>query len=241
MSKTYTETLCDNGTCEQKYQVNQGFKSNLSVNGCEIPTYFKCYDKVELNNSIQPVEETEGAYLLNENVYLNKYAKNFDKVPCKIGSCNEGTYLSMDPRLYSVTSNTYLPLDRVPITGKVKLKDIYDKKYDTYSTGYVPYEKIEDGQIAYYIDKSIASSFYKPVYSEKCGEQAVLYKDPMSSMKPEYNRIPTMNTENPTTEDRKSFPYGLSFLQDTQSHREDLISLQQRKNNQEKWSARWTL
>ena len=61
----------------------------------------------------------------------------------------------------------------------------------------------------------------------------------MSSMKPEYNRIPLINTENPTTTDRKSFPYGLSYLQDTQSFREDLMSYQQRKNNQEKWSARW--
>jgi hypothetical protein len=59
-------------------------------------------------------------------------------------------------------------------------------------------------------------------------------------MKPEMNRTPIVNTENPTVSTPESYPYCLSSIQDSQSFREDLIALQQRRHNQEKWSARWS-
>jgi hypothetical protein len=61
----------------------------------------------------------------------------------------------------------------------------------------------------------------------------------MGAMKPEYDRNPIINTENPTVVERKNYSYKLSFLQDTGGFREDILALQQRKNNQEKWSSRW--
>jgi hypothetical protein len=61
----------------------------------------------------------------------------------------------------------------------------------------------------------------------------------MGAMKPEYNRNPIVNTYNPTVTTAKSYPYCLSYIQDSQSFREDIMALQQRKNNQEKWTARW--
>jgi hypothetical protein len=237
----YPKSSCPTQNCLNEYKEPKGFKSSLSVNGCKIPDFFTCYDRLEYGTKIEPKNENS-SYLLNPNVYNSKLSPDFDKVsrgmcgnPCK----KEDTYTSLDPRLYSSTRPGYQQLDRPPINGDVRWKDIYDKKYDSYKTNYIPYENINDGQIAYYIDKSIANAFYYPVYSEKAKETMVLYKDPMGSMKPEHNREPIMNVYNHTTDKAECYPYGLSFIQDTQSFREDIIALQQRKNNQEKWSARW--
>jgi hypothetical protein len=124
--------------------------------------------------------------------------------------------------------------------GDVRLKDLDNPRWDGYGQGSRPYSQLNDGQIVYYIDKSIAEPFYKPVFSEPAEQIAILYQDPMGSMKPEYNRRALLNTENPTVTTTTEYPYCLSSLQDSQSFREDLMALQQRKNNQSKWSARWT-
>ena len=234
----YPKTLCD-VNCKNTYPVCEtNRKTNLSMKTCNSSDFFNCYSTIELKKEIQPQDKT-GIYELNPDVYYNKIAKGFDKIGCKTDCPNE-TYISTDPRLLDVLRSQYLPLDRPPMSGNVKLKDVYNKNLDNYKTGFSGnYSDINDGQITYYIDRSIESAFYKPVYSEPSEETTVLFKDPMGSIKPEYNRTAIINTQNPTTTSYPCYPYHLSFLQDTQSFREDLISLQQRKNNQEKWSARW--
>ena len=106
----YPKSSCDVNFCKSEYKPTNGFKSNLSVNGCSISPYFDCYNRLELNNSKQPVPEEETVYMLNKNVYVNKYSRDFDKVPCKIAECKE-SYISMDPRLYSTTLSNYIPLE----------------------------------------------------------------------------------------------------------------------------------
>ena len=110
---------------------------------------------------------------------------------------------------------------------------------DNYSPTTEYYKNIGDGQITYYIDKSIEDAFFSPVFSEPAIQQKILYKDPMGSIQTIYDRVPLINTENPTVTSVKEYPYCLSFIQDSQSHREDIMAIQQRKNNREKWSARW--
>ena len=146
----------------------------------------------------------------------------------------------MDPRLYSSTRANYLPLDRPPIDGDVKLNRLYSTQLDGYGSGFMPYDTIRDGQIVYYIDKSIENPYFEPVFGEPAKISKVLYKDPMGAMKPEYNRTPLVNTENPAITTAKSYPSCLSFIQDTQSFREDLLSHQMNKRNQERWMPRWT-
>lgn len=235
----YPTTSCDNYTCGGNYNIEKGFKSNLSINGYKPSEYFKCYNKIELENSEQQFKN-QGFTSLNPQFYTEKISKNFKIAPCKqSSSCPDKTFISQDPRLYSAPLAQYMPLDIPPITGKVKLKDIYNSNLDNYKTGYKTYEDMNDGQIEYYIDKSIADPLYKPVYTENAKQIKNLYQDPMGSIKLECNREPIINTKNPTIFQRDNYPTCLSFLQDTQSHREDLISLQQRKHNQEKWSSRW--
>jgi hypothetical protein len=223
-----------------------GTKYNTGVKQCGVSPYFDCYDRVELGKNIQPSNQTK-RYELNPQAYTDKIARGFDKVPtscrdpgmcnpaysaiadpsCSLQGCNDPAYISMDPRLYSATRTEYLVLDRPPISGNVKLRDIYEKKYDDYGNGFEPYETIKDGQVVYYIDDSTKDMFYEPVYSEPAEIETNLYKNPMGSTLPEYIRKPLINTENPTTTTPTYYPYCLSYIQDSQSFREDLMSKRQ--------------
>lgn len=234
----YPNSSCYTAECKGSYPVPQGTPTNMSNRNCEFPEYLDCYYKAEIRKELQPRNE-EGWYALNPQLYTEKQAKDFDMVPCKIGNPTEPQWISPDPRLFSSTRADYLVLDRPPMTGKVRLADIYDKKWDNYGKTIEPYTDVRDGDITYYIDKSIAPAFYKPVFSEPAEETLNLYKDPMGAYKPEANRTPILNTNNPTTTRAPCYPYCLSSLQDSQSYREDLMALQQRKHNQEKWTVRW--
>lgn len=227
-----------------------GTKYNLGVKECGYSPYFECYDRVELRQQILP-NNNDKRYELNPQAYTDKLARGFDKIPedcrgpdiclpayqtsdplCSLQGCSKPTYISMDPRLYSSTRMEYLPLDRPPMSGNVKLRDVYQKKLDCYGPSFEPYETINDGQIVYYIDDSTKEIFYKPVYSEPAKVTTNLYKNPMGSIQPEYVRTPLINAENPTTTRPTGFPggsdggypYCLSYIQDTQTFREDLMS-----------------
>lgn len=261
----YPKSSCPTENCRKKYPETQGYKSNLSVNGCKVSDYFDCYDKLEVSSSIQPktysnfnssnkeakinsnfnsnifTEEKINPYEINEinpQAYTEKIAQGFNKVGCKT-DCKDAPYISLDPRLFNSPRADYLPLDRPPMDSSMRLADIYTDKLDSYGIGFKPYDQINDGQIVYYIDTSIKDAFYKPVYTEKARETLVLYKDPMGAMKPEHNRTALENMYNHSVVQSECYPDTLSFIQDSQTFREDIIALQQRKNNQEKWSARW--
>jgi len=199
----------------------------------------ECNNRVTLGSRIEP-DNKQGWAQLNPQVYTEKFTEGFGKIPCNQEGCPNPAYMSLDPRLYSTTRFNYLPLDRPPIDGKVRLKDVYDRKWDNYGQGMKPYTEINDGQIEYYVDRSIENAYFDPLFAEKAKEVSVLFKDPMGSNKPEYTRIPLVNTNNPTVSKPKEYPYCLSFIQDTQSHREDLLSYQMRKRNQERWETRWS-
>jgi len=233
----YPKTSCPCADCGSPCEKPVGLRSNISVRGCTIPKCLDCSSRIGLGTEIEPTNK-KGWTQINPQVYTEKFAEGFGKVPCKQASCPDVTYISPDPRLYSVTENAYLRLDRPPISGRVHLNDIYSKKWDSYGLGFKNYEDIQDGQIEYYIDKSIQDPYFNPLFAEKAQEVAVLYQDPMYSLKPEYTRIP-LKTENPTVTTPECYPYCLSFIQDTQSHREDLLSYQMRRRNQERWETRW--
>lgn len=227
---------CDDNKCEKP----KGVRTNMSVRGCSRPGCMDCHNRVTLGGSIQP-RKKHGWVQLNPQVYTDKFDPTFGKIACNQDkNCVDPSYISADPRLYSTTLGNYLPLDRPPINGNVQLNNIYNPKWDGYGQGYTPYSMIRDGQIEYYVDRSIEDAYFEPVFATKAKETAVLFVDPMGSRKPEYSRSPLVNTENPTVSTPNYYPDCLSFIQDTQSHREDLMSLQMRKRGQERWSTRWS-
>lgn len=242
----YPKSSCPCEDCKDKYKEPSGIATNLSVRGCKVSPYFDCNDRVQLNESIQPAQKS-GWVDLNPQVYTDKIARGFNPVlePVDVnnskqkGSCKYPNYISRDPRQWSSTRGSYLPLDNPPMNGDVKLKNIYEKKWDNYGCGFEPYKNIRDGQITYYYDKSIEDPYFSPLYGQKAEIHKVLYKDPMGAMKPEYNREWLSNTDNPTITTAKEYPYCLSYIQDTQSHREDMLAHQMRRRNQERWMPRW--
>jgi hypothetical protein len=237
----YPKTSCPIEECKKSYPIPVNYiETNLGVENGVVSPYFDCYNRVEISSDINPQKQI-GIYEINPQCYEDKISPDFGKVPWKTPPCcPDVNYLSNDPRLLSTTRSDYLTLDRPPMNGKVKLKDIYDKKYDAYGTGFTPYNKIKDGDISYYVDKSVQGAFYEPVFSEPSTETLVMYQDPMGSLKPEANRK-QINNFNPTVTTVKEYPYCLSFIQDTQSFREDIMGYQQRKNNQSKWTVRWPI
>lgn len=234
----YPQSSCPCENCHNaKCVPPKGAQTNMSVRGCEYPKCLDCNNRIGLNSSIQP-QNNSGIVPLNPQVYTDKFSKDFGKIPCKQPGCPSPSYIAPDPRLYSTTRANYLPLDRPPIDGSVRLKNMYKKDLDDYGQGYTPYNQVRAGQIEYYIDKSIQDPFFEPVFATKADVVSVLYKDPMGGLKPEYSRV--VKNVNPTTTS-ECYPDCLSFIQDSQSHREDLMSFQMRKRNQEKWSARWPI
>jgi len=243
MINLYPKTSCACWECKQQYPIQKkGVKSNLSVRGCQVPKYFDCYDRVELNTSQQPVQNSvkpKNWKTLNPQAYMEKIAEGFYNAPDKTAGCRNKGFLSNDPRQFDTLRDQKIPLDRPPADGNVHLVDVYNPKWNGYGSGFKGYEDINDGDITYYLDRSISDAFYHPVYSEPCKETTVLYRDPMGGCRTQHTRTPLINTANPTITTAERYPYCLSWLQDSQSQREDIISWQQRKHNESKWSARW--
>jgi hypothetical protein len=235
----YPKTSCPCEETPKTCTKPSGPKTNMSVRGCDLPKCADFYDRIGLGSSIQPSNKS-GWYELNPQVYTDKYATGFGKVPCKQPKgCDDPTYTSLDPRLISAAHNGQVTvLDRPPIDGDVLLKNVYNSNLDNYGTGFMPYDQIRDGQIVYYVDRSIEDAYFKPVFASKANEISNIYIDPMGGVKPEYTRI--QEQENPSTNCRTPYSDNLSFIQDTQSHREDLMSYQMRKRNQQRWETRWS-
>lgn len=144
------------------------------------------------------------------------------------------TYMSTkaDARLYNSAHNQYTQLDTRPLQVVYDL--IHDnvsgnRALDNYGRNYTDYNSVNAGQIQYYVDNQLSEPFDTPVYGTKARSTGTMYKDPMDSIKPHF--------------DREYPPFGkysdgscLSFLDDTTKFRDDIISRQQRVHNQNNFS-----
>lgn len=119
-----------------------------------------------------------------------------------------------------------ITLNRRPYETKLTSQQIRTQNFKT--SNYNSLNDIETGNIVYYVDGDLAQAYYSPVYAFQTPVEIKLYQDPMGSIKPEYKRIMPYTRAN---------LWGNMFLQDTQYHREDIMALQQRKNNQNKLEA----
>tara|TARA_Y100000389_G_scaffold53802_2_gene49627 strand:+ start:181 stop:879 length:699 start_codon:yes stop_codon:yes gene_type:complete len=222
--------------------------TNMSVYNCHFPEN----NNILFKTNIEPVNK-KGYKYLNPQVYDEKTSKNFEKVLSRdpyialpngsLQPCNvENQVIAADPRLYSASHAQWLALDRPPIDSSMKLsKIILDKKLDKYGQYYSGYKDINAGQIEYYFNRSIEDPFFSPNYATSAVNNGRLYKDPMGAMKPQYERVP-LTYDNPiTTGTRDKYQGCLSWIQDSMNHREDIMSLQQRKRNQEEYMYRYSL
>ena len=80
-------------------------------------------------------------------------------------------------------------------------------------------------------ERPIEQVYSNPVFTNKSKLIAKRYIDPMDSIKPEYTRIQYKNDN----------AGQLTWIQDSCEWREDLISRQQRKNNQSAYDPKWKI
>ena len=250
----YTKSFCNCYRCTQKkYKLDSsGTPTNMSVYNFEFPEYFQCHDKTVFKSDIEP-KFKKGYEYLNPQVYTDNYAKNFSSVETTSNNFlqpkpngylalapNKKQVFTNDPRLYSGSHATWMALDTAPTDSSMKLYDIpKDKKLDNYGQYYKTYSDINAGQIMYYINKEQEDPFTSPLFSSSGNTEGILYKDPMGAIKPQYS-FKNIKNDNPlTTSERNNYEGKLSWIEDTTNHRQDLMALQQRKNNEQNWEFRY--
>ena len=236
---SYSQTSCRCNSCNMNKVNYNGIPTNMSVPDCNFNKYNECYTKGEFRDSNIEPEDKAGYLYLNSKALYYDIPDDFNKIECPNNLIGCKTlYASTDPRLINRFTGQVLKLDRPPEDDNMKLDNISSTKYlDNYGKGYRSYSDITAGQVQYYIDKSIEGPFFNPLFSNSANVNSSVYKDPMGSLKPEYIRTPL--TCNPLNTLNKNYSGGLSSIQDSNEHREDLLSKQMWQSNQQKWSSRW--
>ena len=211
--------------------------SNLAINNCQIPELLNFYNIQNFNQTIEPINNS-GYIILNSKALSDKFSNNFQELDFPK---SKGTkkYVSCDPRLISPIHNQILKLDRPPIESKMQLSDIpRDKSLNNYGQNYTSYHDINAGNIVYYKNKELENAYHGPNFTNSSHITGYVYKDPMDSLKPIYQRKPVKMSDHLNTKKDK-YDGGLSWIQDSNEHREDLISHQMSKRLQQKWESRW--
>jgi len=217
--------------------------SNMTI--FNLPKNFEWYKQKSFYSSLEPVQET-GYLGINPESRTDKYDPNFLRVqappntyiPQPVGWLeleNGEQVFKNDPRLYHAGHGQWMALDTPPLTSSMTLLEIpHDPKLNRYGQNYRDYEDITEGQIMYYVDKSISRPFFEPNFTTTAEVRGRLYQDPMGAVKPQYHRIP-IKQYNTVGSPRNNYEGGLSWIEDTTNHREDIMALQQIRNNQQKY------
>lgn len=248
----YPKTSCDCADCKVNtnngkvvYDDSKGIPSNMSVKNCIVPSEFECANRLELKPPTESgpagIERLCDIYpnikLLNPQIYLDKYTDQFKAVECNSKGCESINYVSNDPRLFHGMRG-YIALDARPVQSLTPLSQVYDEKLRGYGKHYSGYDTVSAGDITYYTGKERSSPYYAPLFDEKNKYSKVLYRDPMSAIKPEYPREvknPTLVGDVECSDDK----YCLSWIRDTQMQRDDILTSQMAKINQRRYEPRW--
>jgi hypothetical protein len=192
-----------------------GKPSSISLQGCNYSSHQP------------PFLKDNGSKIYNENIqFLNPQVFKIQ---------NEITH---DVRLTETARGIPTLLDRPPNYSQIKLDNINtDKSLNGFGKGYESYSDITGGQILYY--KNNKKPFSDVLYSTPAKTTGFIYKDPMGNIKPIYYRD-TIHNENPlSNQQNNNYFGGLSSINDTTNHREDLLSRQMAIMNQKDYELRW--
>lgn len=236
----YSKSSCNCVSCENKvfpYE-EKGNPTNRAVRNCKIPDVFTCSDTYPFKTTIEPVNEKGYQFLNKEG---SGYSKDFFPVKCNNtpSSCPDVQYSSMDPRLLYAPTAQRLTLDRPPNNGSIPLNRIAtERSLDNYGKVYNGYSDIKAGDIVYYIDNEQKNAYFEPNFTISSIVNGSVYKDPMGSLKPQYERVPIKHND-PLNTNRDNYMGSLSWIQDTTEHREDMLAHQMSKRFRERWEPRW--
>jgi hypothetical protein len=242
----YPKSSCECYECDKdKFQFPEGVPTNMSVKGCNFSPYYNCYDEKAFKLQQEP-NNTHGKVVLNKGVVgpekFNKLFYQIDPNKCSGSRCNTVTYVNSDARLLNAANGSErLQLNRPPLDSSVKLNTLTtDKKLDCYGQNYKSYSDVNAGSVMYYMSNDISSALFSPVFASKVEVVGSVYKDPMGNMLPQYTRYPkpvNFIERDPCTSKGQ---VGLSWLNDSQYQREDIISKQMSIRNKQCYEPRWT-
>lgn len=155
--------------------------------------------------------------ILNKSNQL-KFATDFFQT-------RDGSYTSLDPRLKDVLRGGYNMELNVPVYDATWKTFNRDQENAINTQQYRSYADINGGQVTYYIDDYLTQPYFAPNYQIRSSIHPHIFVDPMGAVKPEYNRRPIMK--------RASYISDYTFDQDQIGFREDIMSLQSRKRDQQ--------
>jgi hypothetical protein len=219
----FTKSSCDCYNCYAK-RYTVPFNQMTDITGC---LYSK--DIFKIHN--EPITKN-GIVVLNQTCVDKNYDYILKPDPCSKPSC-----FNYDSRLLNAVTGTWLQLDKPPNITTQKIHTISsDRRLDNYGKGYKSYSDVNTGQIVYYIDKKQQDAFFEPLFSEKSTGVGVTYKDPMDNIRYQHYRISNETKCNQFGNNG----YCLSYIKDTQNHREDILSRQMRRTNETRYAPRYT-
>jgi hypothetical protein len=165
----------------------------------------------------------------------------FAPVNCSDTSCNRTVYASNDPKLCSSGhSGQRIVLDKPPTNGDLFTTKGLDPsiEYSASSTGYSDntYMNLKKGSITYYYDTQLSTPFIPQLFDLDHRIVKETYIDPMGVCKPHYIYIPT-TLGSPTASPPPCTTGCPVWLRDSQLHREDLMSKQLAKTNQNNYEV----
>lgn len=137
-----------------------------------------------------------------------------------------GTFTSLDPRLIDVMRGIRTDLNVPAFDGTIFS---YDRNLPTSirPQTYANYKDIHGGQVYYYEDEYLTQPYFSPNFQLRAYVEPKVFQDPMGSLKPQYVRHPLAET---------GYVSDYRFDQDELFHREDMMALQMRRQNQSNWS-----
>jgi hypothetical protein len=210
--------------------------NNLRLGNYDSNCKYKSYSsepfKIDSVNTHRPFK------FINPSVYTNKFDKNFERVRVSYPE-NKNVWINSidDGKVKSQHDGSLIRLDNPPLDTEVKFKDLdriyIDKNFNNYKTGFLHYKDIEAGEILYFIDTRNKNPYHTPIFTGDYDTDLMIYKDPMGSSKHHYNR--EQNDKKNNIHKQTNFKYGLSWLEDTNEQREDIISRQMYKRNQTRY------
>jgi hypothetical protein len=219
----------------------KGWGGNMAMMGCKSPlSDVICYDTLPFGTDVEPSDK-QGFAKINNELEEQHLDRSYHQIQyAKKGDACEIAFTSDDPRLIDVPRAQRVALNSPPFNSGMNLTKIYtDPRMGEYGKHYRSYRDINTGDIVYYVDKSIEDPFFNPNFVTSAQMKATLYRDPMGEIKPQFERYP-LKPDNHLNTTKCEYDGGLSWISDSQEFRQDLMSYQMRKHNEQRWSSMWT-
>jgi hypothetical protein len=230
--------ICPSTPLKNVVGIEKPIPSSLGLNVFSNPVspVYNCVNKVTVLQQQEP-QCLKGSPTLNRlglNMQTNQYVPMINKKENKVVYAGSNTLL-IDPIRAQL-----LMLDRPHLTGTLPVGDvpkdqIYTKEISKYGGVYQTYGDINAGNIQYYLSKDISDPYYLPNFITPSIVKTDVWIDPMSNIKPQYPRqsLKAYGWDPCNKDDCDSFTH------DSLEFRQELMELQQRKVNQQRYSNRW--